>query len=412
MGGSGNGIKRGATLMRAWQALLLTLMAGTLGLATGSRAIEIPALALVVVLVIGGGYRILMAGDVHGTRALSDDIVAWGDTFTQQITLTNRALLRIPSIRVTDQSTLPDHPRGYVTSLHARRSVTWDVEVPCRTRGRYRLGPVAASMSDPLGLFPVTRTIGTTTSMLVLPRWVPLRRSALKLDGFMAGEARGRRRGESPPAVTSIREYTAGDSLAAIHWPASARAGQLMTKLFDPDIQTTLWLALDLDGALPAQAEELLVTSATSIGIYGLGRGSLRVGLVASGTVPVQLSAERGRPHQYRVQEVLAEVHAGTAALLRDQMAGVDRQLGPGQVVVLLTTRGPDEWGPWLDRLARKGVAARVVACSQEPMRWSVPTIHLTPSLSDPEKESALIQALEEGAGRGGAAATAALGAI
>src|SRR5262249_43454102 len=160
------------------------------------------------------------------------------------------------------------------------RSVTWDVEIPCQQRGRYRLGPVETHMSDPLGLFPVSRLVGAASSILVLPRWVPLSRCALRLDGFLPGGARGRRRGECPPSFHSVREYAVGDNISAIHWPASARTGQLMTKLFDPEIQTTLWLALDLDGELPKEIEELLVTVVASLSVYGLHRANLRVGLL------------------------------------------------------------------------------------------------------------------------------------
>jgi uncharacterized protein (DUF58 family) len=383
--------------MRGWQALLLALIAGSLGLATGSRPLQMAVVALVVIAGIGLAYRYAFAGDVQCTFEVSDDVVGWGEALNQNVTVTNSSRLRIPAIRVTDESTLPEHPHGYVATLGARRSVTWEIEVPCQARGRYRLGPVVAHMSDPLGLFPTERQVSGASSVLVLPRWVPLRRSALKLDGFMPGEARGRRRGESPPAVVSVREYATGDSIAAIHWPASARASQLMTKLFDPEIQTSLWLALDLDGAMDATVEELLVTTCTSLALYGLRKGALRVGLVASGALPAELSSERGRPQQYRLQEVLAEVHAGTRSALADQLTKIDRQLGVGHVVVLLTQRGPDVWADWLQRLARRGVGARVVYVSEAPMSWPVHSVQLTPALANPAMSGALVEALEHG---------------
>jgi uncharacterized protein (DUF58 family) len=382
--------------MRGWQAILLALLAGVVGLATGSRPIQTAALALLAVLAISGRYRLLLVGDIHSAREVGDEIIPWGDTFSQRITLSNRSRWHIPMIRVTDATLLPDHPHGYVTSLGGRRSVTWEVAVPCTSRGRYRLGPVNADMSDPLGLFPIRREVGPASSLLVLPRWLPLRRCALRLDGFMPGEARGRR-GESPPAAASAREYAMGDSISAIHWPATARANQLMTKLFDPEVQTTVWLALDLDGAMPRDTEELLVTAAASIGIYALHRANLRVGLIASGDVPAQLASERGKAHQYRLQEVLAEVHAGSSAALGDQLATHDHRFGPGQVLVLVTARGPDAWETWLSRASRRGMAVRVVAVRDEIARWPVQALHLHPSLADQNNQTELSRRLEEG---------------
>lgn len=392
--------------MRGWQALLLVVIAGTLGLATGSRSIQIASAALVLILLIGAGYRALLAGDVRSVRHIGDPVIMWGSVFAQKIELTNESRLPIPAIRISDGSTLPDHPHGYVTSLRAKRSITWEVDLPCEKRGRYRLGPVEAFMSDPLGLFPVQRQLGAASSVLVLPRWVPLKRSAIKLDGFMTGEARGRRRSESPPTVVSVREYAAGDSIAAIHWQASARTGQLMTKQFDALVQTTLWLALDLDGMLPPKSEELMVTAACSLGTYALQRANLRVGMVASGAVPVSLPAERGKAHQYQLQEALAEVHAGAQGVLSEQFVRLDRSLGPGQVITLITARRPDVWGAWLERMARRGVAARVVHIipggdGEARALWPVPTVTLPVSLGDPARQTELIAALEGTTGRG-----------
>lgn len=386
--------------MRAWQALVLAAIAGTLGLAVGSRPVQVAAVALIVLLLIGVVYRVLLVGDVLGSRLVPDSVIPWGGVFQQQIALTNGSRARIPSITVTDQATLPDHPHGYVTSLGAKRSVTWEVEVPCRARGRYRIGPVEARMSDPLGLFPVRRTLGSAASVLVLPRWVPLRRCALKLNGFMPGEARGQLYGEAPPAVASVREYTPGDSTAAIHWAATARLGHLMTKLFDPEVQTTVWLALDLDstpsGPAP-QAEELLVTVAASLGTYALARANLRVGLLASGMLPARLPSERGRTHLNHLQEVLAEVHTGDAQTLGALLAHADRQFGPGQVLLLLTARGPDTWSPPIGRLLRKGVAVRVFAVGDQPAHWGVPSVTMPARYNEEPRERALISILETG---------------
>lgn len=384
--------------MRAWQALLLAGVAALVGLGFGNHVATIAALALIAVVLVGALYRLFSVGDVRSERQIGADIVAWGATFMQQITLTNQSWVPIPAIRVVDQTTLPDHPGGYVTNLKARRSVTWDVAVPCRQRGRYQIGPVEATMSDPLGLFPVTRRIGQTASILVLPRWVPLMRSALKLDGFLPGEARGRRRGEAPPTVNGVRQYIAGDSIAAIHWQASARNGQLMTKLFDPEVQTSLWLALDLDGMLAPEVEDLLVTAATSLAMYGLRQVNLRVGLIASGAVPIILSAERGKKQHYRMQEVLAEAHTGSNAALLTQMAALERRLGPGQAVVLLTAQTPQQWGGWVALMSLQGVAVRVVQVTTDESphaQWAVPTIYVPLAFGDPAQETALMLCLE-----------------
>lgn len=384
--------------MRWWQATLMLVVAAAVGLATGSRPFLVAGLALVLLLVVGVWYRRLLVAEVIGRRLTSTPVVNWGDMFVHTILFENRSHLLIPAVRVLDETSLPEHDHGYVASIPPRSTVTWELPgVPCTERGRYQVGPTVAHMTDPMGLFVVERLIAGKTSVLVLPRWVHLRRSALALDGFMPGEARGRRRGESPPAVTGLRDYVAGDSLAAIHWPASVRAGHLMTKLFDPEVQTTLWLALDLDATLGKPREELLVTAATSLGMYALRRAGLRVGVFVGGSVRVGLVAERGHRQQVQLLEYLAEVRSGDAVELSAVLRQYDRWIGPGHVVVLFTDRGPDVWGSWLQHFMRRGIAPRVVSAHDGARGWDVPYVALPETLADPDHAQELVRALEGG---------------
>jgi uncharacterized protein (DUF58 family) len=426
---------------RAWPArqpvllvVPLALLAGGAALATGNRTWQSAALGIGTALVLAAVYRLMYGGDVQASRSLSTPLVTWGHTLTQTIALTNRSRVQLAAVRVEDQSTLPQYPSGYVTTLPPRQTMTWEVAVPCRTRGRYQLGPVTTHTSDPLGLFPAVRTLGEAASVVVLPRWVPLGRCVLPLDGQLAGEARGRHRGEAPPTLASVRDYTAGDPLAAIHWPASARTGQLMTKLFAPEVQTPVWLLLDLDrepGGLgqarrkdapgrdarqvqiPSHDEgELLVTLTTSLALYALQRAHLRVGLMVLGMPAALVLPERGKLQAHRVMEVLAEVQPGTCFTRADLVARLDRGLGTGHVLVLLTARGPARWEAWLGRLRRRGVAPRVlhvVSSQPEPAdreaptsrlargepAWSVPTLDVPLTLGEPAQHAALREYLE-----------------
>lgn len=395
--------------MRGWQALPLGLALGALGLATRNAALVTCAAAFALLLAIGLWHRALLSGRIAGTRTLAVSVIPWGGALAESVTLSNASRLGVPAARVVDRATLPAHPSGYVAALPGKRSLTWDVTVPCRTRGRYTVGPIEVTTADPLALFPATRVVERGASVLVLPRWVLLGRSALPLDGTLPGDLRGRRSAEAPPEVAGVRGYQPGDAPARIHWAASARAGALLTKQFEPEAQTTLWLALDLDtsevagGALTADAEELLVTAACSLGMYALQRAHIAVAVLASGTAPASLLPERGRGQEKALQELLAEVRAGDAVRLTEHVAGHERHLGAGHVLVLLTARGPGHWAPWLDRLARRGVAARVVRVTSDAGAathevWEVPTLTLPVDLADPARHVELVARLEEGA--------------
>jgi uncharacterized protein (DUF58 family) len=47
--------------------------------------------------------------------------------------------------------------------------------------------------------------------------------------------------------VASVRDYAPGDSFNRIHWPSTARTGQLIVKEFELDPMADIWLFLDLE---------------------------------------------------------------------------------------------------------------------------------------------------------------------
>jgi uncharacterized protein (DUF58 family) len=377
--------------MRGLQLLLLGVFAELLGLATSNLPAKLIGLAAIVMVLLALGYRRLLSGRIRAVRAVSASVVNWGGVLLESVTIGNSSRLAAVGMRVVDGATLPQHARGYVTTLPARRTVTWNLAVPCQTRGRFQLGPLYVTTSDPLGLLPSERRVEPGQSVLVLPRYVPLTRCFFALDGLLPGTARGRARGEAPPTISGLRAYQPGDALARIHWRASARTGQLISKQFEPETQTTLWLALDLDRMdgrgktaeqsafdprdLP-EAEELLVTVAASLGVYALGHAGLNVGLIASGAHPVLLAPERGPGRQRRLLEALAEVQMGQQATLREYAARMEPRLAAQHTVVLLTARPASVWSGWLRRLMQRGIAVRVVAVAPNRTPDALETSH------------------------------------
>lgn len=380
--------------MRWWQAVLLLVIAALAGLATGNRIFLIAAIALFIVLAISLYYRQKL-GQITGRRVTTRAVVPWGEQFEHRILVHNPSLLPVSAVRVLDETSLPGQQHGFVAGIAPRRDVHWTLDMACYQRGRYQVGPTIAHMSDPMGLFAVDRQVAEATSVLVLPRWAPLRRSALKLDGLMAGEARSKWRGESPPAVSSIREYSSGDSLAAIHWPASARAGRLMSKLFDPEVQTTLWLILDLEEGMSTAREEALVVAAASLGLYALRQLGLRLGALSGGAWPFWLNADRGRAQEARLLERLASVRAGDKLDLPVEARARERYFAPGHVVTLFTQRKPETWEPWLRYLEQRGIAPRVIVMGDEAATWNEPTLVLADRFADPAYTLELVHTLE-----------------
>ncbi len=91
-------------------------------------------------------------------------------------------------------------------------------------------------------------------------------------------------------AVKATREYVAGDAIKLVHWPATARAGELMVKDLESPGAPMVVIAVDLQGGPPGAVEAAASRAA------GLAVAALRAGIPV-----VLLTAEAAGPASGRV---------------------------------------------------------------------------------------------------------------
>ena len=116
-------------------------------------------------------------------------------------------------------------------------------------RGRHRFEPVRLSIADPFGLAEARLTLDEQQALVVYPRLVELER--LFFDGG-AGPEHGRQLLLRRPVgfdLHSVRDYQPGDSLRRVHWPSTARRGELMVKELEDSPRDEVAVLLDGDPA-------------------------------------------------------------------------------------------------------------------------------------------------------------------
>jgi uncharacterized protein (DUF58 family) len=116
-------------------------------------------------------------------------------------------------------------------------------------RGRFLVSGAVLEVSDPLGIESVALPLDSPVAVVVHPRLVELR--SLFSDAGRLG-ADGRRLLLRRPAgfdFHSVREYEQGESLRRVHWPTTARRGQLMVKELEDSPSDAVAVVLDCDPA-------------------------------------------------------------------------------------------------------------------------------------------------------------------
>jgi uncharacterized protein (DUF58 family) len=309
------------------------------------------------------------ASDLEVTVERPLDRLQEGQEFSERITVKNNSWLSKLWLEVVDPSDMPGHAANQVITLGPRESRTWKATTTCRLRGLFSIGPVRITTGDPFGFFRHSNTYGRPQSILVYPR-------ATELPNFyvppanLPGEGRFRKRTHYvTPNASGIREYEPGDSFNRIHWPTTARTGELMVKLFELDPASDIWIILDLDksvhvGSGEDGTEEFSVQVAASIARYFLV-ANRSVGFISFGKRLFIEEAERGAQHYTRILEALALSTAGGDVPLGTLVNEESKRFGRHTTVVVITPSTSEEWVGSLQFIAERGV--KVAAVLLEP---------------------------------------------
>ena len=176
-------------------------------------------------------------------------------------------------------------------------------------RGVFRFVRVQVRTSWPLGVFVRTRTlrIALPNEILIAPRAIassPILRSVPEEVFATSGASLHRGGGDT---VRAVRPYVPGDPARLVHWPTSARRGELVVREYEPPPALGVALVVDLRGPDPERAASL----GAGIGSATLALGGLvwcctceRSGPVSE---PVHDARELGRRLARAVAGVPAE---------------------------------------------------------------------------------------------------------
>jgi uncharacterized protein (DUF58 family) len=230
-------------------------------------------------------------------------------------------------------------------------------------RGVYPIRDTEITLGDLLGLVAVSPPVTChPVTVVVRPRLV-------ELDGLFSDAGRvggdGRRlllRRAAGFDFHSVREYEQGESLRRVHWPTSARRGQLMVKELEDTAHDGVVVVLDCDpagavGGSPGSSFDVAVCAAGSILRAHATRGRL-VTFASTG---------RGRP-VVPVRSVASDLEGaldGLAAAEPDAPSGLARFLGgmqpslasAGELVLVTATCDPAAFTAALALAGRRAVS-------------------------------------------------------
>jgi uncharacterized protein (DUF58 family) len=309
-----------------------------------------------------------------------------GQILEERIEIDNPGRLPRLWLAISDSSSLPGSQASRLFPLvEPRRGRTYLSRTRLLKRGVYPLGPTTLESGDPFGIFPVERVYEASESLLVYPLLIDIHGFPSPAGILSGGEALRRRTPQVSPNAAGVREYEPGDPLNRIHWMSTARRNRLITKEFELDPQSDVWIFLDalrigqaslpfswpdklkedlwkhkFEFTLPPSTEEYGVSIAASIARYFLTLDR-SLGFVCAGKSLTLIPPDRGGRQLAKILEALALVRTVGTLPLWGLIDIQSQHLARGSTIVLITHSVKKEILLTSDFLTRRGLRPVVV---------------------------------------------------
>ena len=208
-------------------------------------------------------------------------------------------------------------------------------------RGAYVATRARLESTYPLGLITSHRDVAVKARLLVLPRVFPVHRLNLGGAGSWPGISRENEQPGDIGSFVGLREYVPGDAPRTVHWPTSARTGDLHVILFERVMRPALTVLLDTRAA-PQAGEgtehtfEYAVRIAASI-VEWADRHAMPLQLLILKAEPIALDLQPGEG-SHRLLRALAEVEADSTESLPELLALVQSRLPAASHRVVIST--------------------------------------------------------------------------
>jgi uncharacterized protein (DUF58 family) len=262
----------------------LTYLAGW---AFGSAPLYPVAVGLVLAALFGFAWVKLVGRPARLQRTVAGEHVA-GDDVPVRLTLGLDGKLKPRHLTVIERIERLGEREVELGGRDGLLRGTYVIEsVP---RGRYPIADAVVVVEDPLGLQRAEIEVETPGALLVFPRLVDLDRLFSEAGSRMQEGRRLLLRRPSGFDLHSVREYEQGESLRRVHWPTTAKRGQLMVKDLEDSPRDEVVVLLDADagfvgGEGVTSSFETAVSAAGSVLRTHIGRGR-RAGLIVNALTP------------------------------------------------------------------------------------------------------------------------------
>lgn len=212
--------------------------------------------ALIAIFFVSHFFASGWVGSLTANRRVRELVVEEGASIPIVVKIKNEGRLPISWVLLEDMLAKQDiaakGKRLEVTGKHMEitdfrpgQEFNLIYQLKCNKRGYYQIGPLVAESGDLFGLNRRYRVLQEPDYVLVNPKIVPLVSYEVASRRPIGEIVITHRLFEDPTRIAGVRQYQNGDPLGRIHWRATARTGELQSKIFEPSTVAGATIVMD-----------------------------------------------------------------------------------------------------------------------------------------------------------------------
>ncbi len=311
------------------------------------------------------------------SRSLQPQEAHVGDDCQVRLEMANSGRFRTPVLRLADHISFTTKrstrsfrsPELLVAPVRTDEGLTVAYRLPTEERGQVSVGPLAVTVSDPLGMSARRYQLGGQAEALVYPAMYPIG-PPTRLPGSSFDAVRRSPMAQSGEELYGLRPFQRGDDPRRIHWRSSAHHDELIVRQFEEFSHTHTTVLLDTRSAqlgtdAASQRFEAMVSAAASICRASQSRGD-QIRLTTTADFDSGFGADSA--HLYKIYEHLALVSPDIGSLI-SAVEQLGREHGGGLIVTLAAAVDGTEPGSLVPLGSQFSSKTVVLFAESEPTR-------------------------------------------
>lgn len=255
--------------------IFVSYFGGNISYALFHTAIFIPIISFIYTLYVYFRFKIYQSMDNY--------VVVKGDWNNYSFIIANEDIITFRNVKVHflhDQSSIKTTEESVEYSLLPNDKERMETKLRCNYRGEYNVGVDSIQIKDFLYLFTITYPIKSKIKVLVMPRVVSIEQLGIAPSLIDSKNPVMHSNTTEEELDTELRRYNPGDNKKRIHWKASAKANELISRKYlqKPKAEVVLFMDLSkiIDNELSVViAEDKIIESVLAIANFYSYRGTL-----------------------------------------------------------------------------------------------------------------------------------------